>query len=67
MSASVHGFQGSGVIGSISSLNWPWVSIYEKSVSFVSPNPKFGAKLVIIWENEHFEGALRVFNALLCS
>ena len=28
--------------------------IYEKSVSFVRPNPKFGAKLVITWENEHF-------------
>jgi hypothetical protein len=23
--------------------------IYEKSVSFVRPNPKFGAKLAIIW------------------
>jgi len=31
-----------------------WVSIYEKSVSFVRPNPKFGAKLAITWENEHF-------------
>jgi hypothetical protein len=28
--------------------------IYEKSISFVRPNPKFGAKLTIIWENEHF-------------
>jgi len=28
--------------------------IYEKSVSFVRPNPKFGAKLAIIWENEQF-------------
>ena len=28
--------------------------IYEKSVIFVRPNPKFGAKLAIIWENEHF-------------
>ena len=28
--------------------------IYEKSVSFVRPNPKFGAKLAITWENEHF-------------
>jgi hypothetical protein len=27
--------------------------IYEKSVSFVRPNPKFGAKLAIIWQNEH--------------
>jgi hypothetical protein len=23
--------------------------IYEKSVSFVRPNPKFGVKLAIIW------------------
>jgi hypothetical protein len=28
--------------------------IYEKSASFVRPNPKFAAKLAIIWENEHF-------------
>jgi hypothetical protein len=28
--------------------------IYEKSVSFVRANPKFGAKLAIIWETEHF-------------
>jgi hypothetical protein len=28
--------------------------IYENSVSFVRPTPKFGAKLAIIWENEHF-------------
>jgi hypothetical protein len=31
----------------------PWTAfgmrIYEKSVSFVRPNPKFGAKLAIIW------------------
>jgi len=27
--------------------------IYEKSVSFVRPNPKFGDKLAIIWENAH--------------
>jgi hypothetical protein len=27
---------------------------YEKSVSFVRPNPKFGAELAIIWGNEHF-------------
>jgi len=36
----------------------PWsafgMRIYEKSVSFVKPNPKFGAKLAIIWENDHF-------------
>jgi hypothetical protein len=28
--------------------------IYKKNVSFARPNPKFGAKLAIIWENEHF-------------
>ena len=32
----------------------PWTSfgilIYEKNVRIVSPNPKFGAKLAIIWE-----------------
>jgi hypothetical protein len=28
--------------------------IYEKIVSFVRPNPKFGAKLAIVWQNEHF-------------
>jgi len=28
--------------------------IYEKSVIFVRPNPKFGAQLAITWENEHF-------------
>ena len=28
--------------------------IYKKSVSFVRPNPKFGIKLAIIWEAEHF-------------
>jgi hypothetical protein len=36
----------------------PWTAvgmrIYEKSFRFISPNPKFGAKLAIIWENEHF-------------
>jgi hypothetical protein len=35
----------------------PWTAlgmrIYEKSVNFVRPNPKFVAKLAIIWENEH--------------
>jgi len=37
--------------------------IYEKSVSFVRANPKFGAtKLVIIWGNEHFYLGFRVFN-----
>jgi len=28
--------------------------IYEKSVSFVRPNPKIGAKLAIILEKEQF-------------
>ena len=36
----------------------PWTAfvmrIYEKSVSFVRPNQKIGAKLAIIGENEHF-------------
>ena len=36
----------------------PWTEfemrIYEKSGSFVRSNPKFGAKLAIIWGNEHF-------------
>jgi len=27
--------------------------IYEKSVSFVRPNPKFEAKLANTWKNEH--------------
>jgi len=27
--------------------------IYEKSVSFVSPNPKYEVKLAITWENEY--------------
>jgi len=27
--------------------------ISEENVSFVSPNPKFEAKLAITWENEH--------------
>jgi len=35
----------------------PWTAfgmgIYEKSVSIVKPNPKFGAILAIIWKNEH--------------
>jgi hypothetical protein len=37
--------------------------IYDKSVSFVRPNPKFGAKLAIIWQNEHFYPELWAFNA----
>ena len=28
--------------------------IYEKGVSFVRSNPKFGDKLAITWGNEHF-------------
>jgi hypothetical protein len=44
----------------------PWTAfgmrIYEKIVCFVRPNPKFGAKLAIIWENEHFLREFRVFN-----
>jgi len=28
--------------------------IYEKSVIFVRPNPKFGAQLAITRQNEHF-------------
>jgi hypothetical protein len=36
----------------------PWTAfemrIYEKSVSFVRPNPKFGAKLAIVLQNENF-------------
>jgi hypothetical protein len=36
--------------------------IYKPSVTFVRPNPKFGAKLAIIWENEHFLQELWVFN-----
>jgi hypothetical protein len=30
--------------------------IYKKSVSFVRSNPKFGAKLAIIWEMSIFNG-----------
>jgi hypothetical protein len=37
--------------------------IYEKSGSFVRLSPKFGAKLAVIWQNEHFLRGLRVFNA----
>ena len=38
--------------------------IYEKRLSFVRPNPTFGAKLAIIWENEHFQRGFRAFNAV---
>jgi hypothetical protein len=50
----VHGFKGSWVQGSIlvPGLHLGF-AIYEKSVSFVSPNPKLEAKLAITWENEH--------------
>ena len=37
--------------------------IYDKSVSFVRPNPRFGTKLAIIWQNEHFLQELRIFYA----
>jgi hypothetical protein len=59
MIVGVHGFKGSGVQGLPAGgfHSRPrtafGVRIYEKSVSFVRPNPKFGAKLAIIWENEH--------------
>jgi hypothetical protein len=65
----VQGFKGSGVQRFRGSRfhSCPWTAfemrIYEKSVSFVRPNRKFGAKLVIIWQNEHFKPELRVFNA----
>jgi len=39
--------------------------LYQKSGSFVRPNPKFGAKLAIIWQNEHFLPGLRVLNAFI--
>jgi hypothetical protein len=36
----------------------PWTAfgmrIYDKSVSFVRPNPKFEAKLTTIWKNKPF-------------
>jgi hypothetical protein len=35
---------------------------YSLSVSFVRPNPKFGAKLAIIWQNEHFLRGLQGLN-----
>jgi len=30
------------------------MGIYDKSLNFVRSNPKFGAKLVIIWGIEYF-------------
>ena len=45
----------------------PWTAlgmrIYKKSVNFIRPNPKFAAKLAIVWENEHSYRGLQVFNA----
>jgi hypothetical protein len=41
--------------------------IYEKSVSFARANPKFGAKLAIIWEMSIFSedfGSLMPFLSL---
>jgi hypothetical protein len=39
--------------------------IYEKGVSFVGPNPKFAAKLAIIWKmsilNENFAALMPFF------
>jgi len=41
----------------------PWTAfemrICEKSVSFIRPNTKFGAKLAIIWKNEHLNEDFR--------
>jgi len=37
--------------------------IYEKSISFVRPNPRFEAKSAIILENQHFYREPRLFNA----
>jgi hypothetical protein len=50
--SGVQRFRGSG----FHSRRWTafGMHIYEKSVSLVRSNPKFGAKLAIIWENEHF-------------
>jgi hypothetical protein len=31
-----------------------WDAYLRETASFVRANPKFGAKLAIIWENEHF-------------
>ncbi|MGB9440347.1 MAG: hypothetical protein WCB15_20545, partial [Desulfobacterales bacterium] len=59
-------FNGSKVLGSRShSRSWTafGMRIYEKIVSFVRPNPKFGANLEINWEKEYFSQGLRVFNA----
>jgi len=35
-------------------LDWIWDAYLRESVSFLKSNPKFGVKLAIIWEHEHF-------------
>jgi len=50
----VHGFKGSGVQGSILAPGLHLGCVFTRKVSVsVRPNPKFGAKLAITWENEH--------------
>ena len=48
----------------------PWpafgMRIYEISVNFVRPDPKFGAKLSINWENEHFLTSTSGLERSLC-
>ncbi len=48
----IHGFRGSRVHSGLPTAFQ--MRIYDKSVSFVRPDPKFRAKLVIILGNEHF-------------
>jgi len=61
---SVQGFKGSRVQGSILVPGLHiGMRIYEKSVSFVRPNPKFGAKLAIIWGLSIFNENFGCFNA----
>jgi hypothetical protein len=57
----VHRFTSSGVQGLPASGRFHsrprtafGMCIYEKSLSFVRPNPKFGARLAIIWEMSIF-------------
>jgi hypothetical protein len=50
----VHGFKGPRLKVPFSSPDCIWDAHLRESVSLVRPNPKFGAKLAIIWENEHF-------------
>jgi hypothetical protein len=57
----VHGFKGSRFHSRPRTVFG--MRIYEKSVSFVSPNPKFEAKLAITWENEQLQQGLRIFTA----